>query len=462
MTSKLLSVSLSVSATVAAVALAAASLSSQSRAVRPGVDWPSYRGINGAGVADGSAVPTTWSVPGRQGLKWRTPVEGLGHSSPMIWGNRVCVTTAVSGKADAGLRIGLYGDVASVQDDTAHTWKLVCVDKATGKIAFDRTMHSGVPAIRRHTKATHANATLATDGTAIVAMLGSEGLYAYTMDGDLLWRKDLGVLDAGWYMSAEAQWGFSSSPVIHDGRLIIQADVQKNSFLASFDLKSGKEIWRTSRADVPTFGTPTIHHVGGKPQIIVNGWRHIGAYDFATGQEIWRLRGGGDIPVPVPVVGEGLVFITNAHGPLSPVYAIRETATGDISLEANQTSNQHVAWAAMRDGAYLISPVLYQGLLYVCKSNGVINTFDAKTGERVYQQRLGSGTTGFTSSIIAGDGKVFFTSEEGDVYVVKAGRTFELLATNPLGEVTLATPAISEGVLYFRTDKSLMAIGASR
>jgi outer membrane protein assembly factor BamB len=334
----------------------------------------------------------------------------------------------------------------------------MCADKATGKIAWEQTMHSGVPAIKRHTKATHANATLATDGSAIVAMLGSEGLYAYTMDGDLMWKKDLGVLDAGWYMLPAAQWGFSSSPVIHDGKVVIQADVQKNSFLAVFDLKSGKELWRTARTDVPTFGTPTIHTVAGRTQIIVNGWRHIGAYDFETGKEIWKLTGGGDIPVPVPVIGDGLIFITNAHGPMSPVYAIRETATGDISLDKDQTSNQHVAWASLRDGAYLISPVVYQGVLYVCKSNGVINAFDAKTGERLYQQRLGSGTTGFTASIVAGDGKVFFTSEEGDVHVVKAGRTFELLGTNPLGEVTLATPAISEGVLYFRTDKSLIAV----
>jgi outer membrane protein assembly factor BamB len=447
------------SLTVAACAiLTIVTLSAQSRAPRPGADWPSYRGINGAGIGDGASLPSTWNVPQKQGLQWRTPIAGLGHSSPMIWGNRVCVTTAISGRADAGLRIGLYGDVASVQDETPHTWKLMCADKATGKIAWEQTMHSGVPAIKRHTKATHANATLATDGSAIVAMLGSEGLYAYTMDGDLMWKKDLGVLDAGWYMLPAAQWGFSSSPVIHDGKVVIQADVQKNSFLAVFDLKSGKELWRTARTDVPTFGTPTIHTVAGRTQIIVNGWRHIGAYDFETGKEIWKLTGGGDIPVPVPVIGDGLIFITNAHGPMSPVYAIRETATGDISLDKDQTSNQHVAWASLRDGAYLISPVVYQGVLYVCKSNGVINAFDAKTGERLYQQRLGSGTTGFTASIVAGDGKVFFTSEEGDVHVVKAGRTFELLGTNPLGEVTLATPAISEGVLYFRTDKSLIAV----
>jgi outer membrane protein assembly factor BamB len=209
---------------------------------------------------------------------------------------------------------------------------------------------------------------------------------------------------------------------------------------------------------VPTFSTPAAHQVGDRTQILVNGWKHTGAYDLATGKEIWKLNGGGDIPVPVPVTGHGLVFITNAHGPGAPVYAIRETATGDISLAAGETTNANIAWSVPRDGAYLISPVLYRDLLYVCKNNGVFNVFDAKTGERIYQQRLGTGTTAFTASIIAADGKLYFTTEEGDVYVVRAGRTFELMSQNPLGGVTMATPAVSEGTLYFRTSDKIVAV----
>jgi outer membrane protein assembly factor BamB len=170
------------------------------------------------------------------------------------------------------------------------------------------------------------------------------------------------------------------------------------------------------------------------------------------------LNGGGDIPVPTPIVGHGLVFITNAHGPGAPVYAIRESASGDISLTPGETTNAHIAWSVPRDGAYLISPVLYDGLLYVCKNNGVINTFDARTGERVYQQRLGTGTTPFTASIVAADGKLYFTSEDGDAFVVKAGRSFELLATNALGGIAMATPAVSEGVLYYRLSSRLVAV----
>jgi outer membrane protein assembly factor BamB len=426
---------------------------------RSSANWPSYRGPNGAGVADGHKLPETWDATTRQGVKWTLAVEGLGHSSPMIWGNQLCVTTAISGKADNSLRIGPYGDIASVEDTTSHIWKLICADKNSGKQMFERTLHTGVPTIKRHTKSTHANTTLATDGTYIVAMLGSEGLHVYDMKGTQIWKKDLGVLDSGFYMVPAAQWEFSSSPVLHDGVVVIQADVQKNSFLAAFDVKTGKEIWRTARTDVPTFGTPAIHRVGGQTQIIVNGWRHMGAYDFKTGKEIWKINGGGDIPVPVPVIGDGLIYITNAHGPVFPIYAVRDTATGDISLKAGETTNEGIAWTAAREGAYLITPVLYDGVLYVCKTNGIFSAFDAKTGERLYQQRLGKGVAAFTSSLVAGDGKVYVTSEEGEVYVVKAGRTFELLATNPIGELMLSTPAISEGVMFFRTNKNIIAIG---
>ena len=188
-----------------------------------------------------------------------------------------------------------------------------------------------VPKIKRHTKATHANSTLATDGERLIAFFGSEGLYAYDMKGKQLWKKDLGVLDAGFFMVPDAQWETGSSPILHDGVVILQADVQKDSFLAVFDAKNGKELWRTPRTDVPTWGTPTIHQVNGQTQILVNGFRHAGAYDFKTGKEIWKLSGNGDIPVPTPVVSDGLIYITNAHGPMSPVYAIKDTATGDIT-----------------------------------------------------------------------------------------------------------------------------------
>lgn len=444
---------------LASAAAVVTALAASSAAPAPGVDWPSFRGINGAGIGEGHPTPTTWDAPKNTGLAWKTAIDGLGHSSPIIWGNQLCITTAKSDTGDSSMKLGLYGDIASVTDNTEHTWRLVCLDKRTGAPMFDTVIHKGVPVIKRHTKSTHANSTLATDGTHIVAMLGSEGLFAFDLQGNLKWRKEFGVLDSGFYMVPAAQWGFASSPVIHQGRIILQVDVQKNSFLAALDLATGRELWRTPRADVPTWSTPTIHQVNGRTQIIVNGWRHTGAYDFNTGAEIWKLKSvGGDIPVPVPVVGHGMVYLTSAHGNGAPVFAIKESATGDITLAPNQTSNDHIAWSSARDGAYMMSPVLYDGLLYVSKNNGVFSVFDARTGEKVYQERLGDGTTGFTASLVAADGKIYFSSEDGDVFVVKAGRTFELLAKNPLGDYVMATPAISEGRLYFRTGKHVMAI----
>jgi outer membrane protein assembly factor BamB len=238
--------------------------------------------------------------------------------------------------------------------------------------------------------------------------------------------------------------------------------VQEGSFLAAFDARDGRELWRTPRADVPTWGTPTVHQVNGQTQLIVNGWKHIGAYDFKTGKEIWKLQGGGDIPVPTPVVQDGLIFITNAHGPKAPVYAIRETATGDITLAAGATRNDHVAWSVERDGGYMCTPLVYNGLVYIVKYNGVLSVFDARTGESKYQQRLAGGTSAFTSSPIAADGKVYLASEEGHVFVLKAGPAFEVLAENDMGESVLATPAISEGALLYRTAGHLMSIGAAK
>jgi outer membrane protein assembly factor BamB len=428
-------------------------------APKPGIDWPQFRGIKAEGIAEGPAMPAAWNVAKGEGLAWKTPLPGLGLSSPIVWGDLACLTTSISGMKDAGLKVGLYGDIKPVEDDTEHEWRVICLDKKSGAIKWQQTALKAVPKIKRHTKSTHANSTLATDGERLIALFGSEGLYAYDLSGKLLWKKDLGVLDAGFFMVPDAQWETGSSPVIHEGVVVIQADVQKGSFLAAFDARDGKELWRTARVDVPTWGTPTIHTVKGQTQIIVNGWKHIGAYDFKTGQEIWKLKGLGDIPVPTPVVHEGLIYVTNAHGMMgAPVYAIRETATGDISLAEGETSNAGIAWSYPRDGGYMCTPLVYRGLVYIVKYNGVLNAYDAKTGEKKFMERLADGKSAFTSSPVGSDGKVYLASEEGHVYVLKASPTFELLADNDMGESVLATPAISEGSLLFRTQGHLVAI----
>jgi outer membrane protein assembly factor BamB len=421
-------------------------------------NWPSFRGPAASGVASGPAAPTTWDVPAGKGVKWRVPVPGLAHSSPIVWGNQVCVATAANDKAMADLKVGLYGNIQSADDQSPHRWMVLCYDAQTGKLLWERVAHTGVPKVKRHTNSTHASSTLATNGRYLVAFFGSEGLYAFDMNGRQIWKKDFGVLDSGFFMVPEAQWAFASSPIIHNDRVIIQVDVQKDSFVAALDLATGKELWRTPRADVPTWSTPAVYSSGSSAQVVVNGWKHIGGYDLNTGKEIWRMTGGGDIPVPTPIAAHGLIFITNSHGGKSPVYAVKPTAQGDITLKDAQTSNAHIEWSAERDGAYMQTPLVYGDTLYVCKDNGVLSVFDVKTGQRHFQARLADGRTGFSASPVASNGHIYFTSEEGDVYVIKAGTTFEQVAVNPLGEVAMATPAISEGVMYFRTRSHLIAI----
>jgi outer membrane protein assembly factor BamB len=412
--------------------------------------WPGFRGRGASGIAEGDA-PASWDA---SGIAWKTPIPGLGHSSPVIAGDLVCVTTAVSGKADAGLRVGLYGDIDSVDDATEHQFKVYCLDRKSGAVRFERTAARGVPKVKRHTKSTHASSTMAADGKRLAAFFGSEGLYVYDHAGTLLWSKDLGVLDSGYFEEPAAQWAFGSSPVLEDGKLIVQADVQKGSFLAAFDAATGRELWRTPRADVPTWSTPTVHG----SQVVVNGFRHIGGYDLESGREVWRMAGGGDIPVPTPVASGALIFIANAHGGASPIFAVRETAKGDVSLKSGSTTNGGIAWSQSRDASYIPTPLVYRDLLYVCRDNGVLGVYEATTGRRVYQQRLGEGGA-FTASPVVADGRIYFTSEDGDVYVVAAGTSFKLLATNKLGEVTLATPAIADGTIFFRTRDHLLAVG---
>ena len=233
---------------------------------RPGVDWPQFRGVRASGVADGFGAPIRWNAETGENILWKTPIPGLGHSSPIVWGDLVCVTTADSGQADE-LKVGLYGDIEPVANETAQRWEVRCLDKMTGAESWTTIAHRGLPAIPRHPKSTHASSTLATDGTRLVAMFGSEGLYGYDLaSGREIWTVDLGVLDSGFFSAPTALWGFAASPVIHDDLVVIQADVLNGSFLAAFDVATGGEVWRTVRDDVPTWSTPTVHIVDGRAQ----------------------------------------------------------------------------------------------------------------------------------------------------------------------------------------------------
>lgn len=425
-------------------------------------NWPSFRGERASGVADGQSTPTSWNAEKSLNILWKTPVPGLAHSSPIVWGNRIFVTTAISSDPNTYFRHGLYGAGDSAADTTKHTWKVYALDKQTGKILWEKVAHEGVPRIKRHIKSTHASSTPATDGKHVVAFFGSEGLYCYDFNGKLLWKKDLGVLDLGAFNVPDLQWGTASSPIIYKNLVIVQCDTQKEDFLAAFDLKTGREIWRTSRDELPSWGTPTVYEGKARVEMIVNGTNHICGYDPMTGKELWRLSGNSLITCPTPIIGHDLIFVTSGYRPIKPIYAIRLGATGDISLKDGTSSNEYVAWSKMRGGPYQPTPILYGDYLYTCANQGILTCYDAKTGEQIYEQRIGEKGGAYSASPVAADGKLYLSSEDGEIFVVRAGPKYELLAANPMGEVLMATPAISEGIVFVRGRHHLFAIGEQK
>lgn len=421
-------------------------------------EWPSFRGPRASGVAEGAPTVATWNGATGENVLWKTSIPGLAVSSPIVWGDRVFVSTAVSSDPNAEFRHGLYGDVEPSKDVSKHSWRLLALDRRSGKVLWDKVAHEGVPKTRRHPKSSQASPTPATDGTHVVVSFGSEGLYAYTMDGALLWKRDLGVLDAGWFYDPDYEWGAASSPIIWQDLVIVQCDIQKNSFVAAFDVKTGRQAWRTARDEIPSWSTPTVFEAGGAAELVTQGTNAIRGYDPRTGAELWRLTGNSEVTVPTPIVGPGFVVVTNGYRGVQPIFAIRPGARGDITLAGDATSSGAIVWSAKRGGPYIPTPVIYGDLLYVVLNNGVLSAYDVKTGARHYQERLGKGGA-FSASPVAADGKIYLASEDGDVFVVRAGPKYELIATNPVGEVLMATPAIADGVLYVRGLKHLFAIG---
>jgi len=420
--------------------------------------WPGFRGPFAKGFIANSNPVVNWNIENGENVLWQTKIPGLGHSCPVIWGDRLFITTAISGSGTDELKVGLYGDIDAVEDESEHEFRVYCLNKHSGEIIWDILAYKGVPRTKRHTKASHADCTPATDGKHIVAFFGSQGLYCFDLEGKLIWKKDLGVMNAGPYNAPDFEWGFSSSPIIHKGKVIVQCDFIGEGFLASFDVETGEQEWRTQRDDVSTWGTPTVFEKEGATQIVVNGWKHMGGYDFETGKEIWKMSGGGDAPTPTPVVAHDLIFINNAHGRYAPIYAVKTNATGEITLGETELSNESIMWSVKRGGAYMQTPLIYGDYLYNLRGNGSLSVYKASNGELIYKESLGS-VGGFTASGIAANGNVYFCSERGDVFVVKAGIEFELVARNSMNDILMASPAISENNIYFRAQKSIIAVG---
>lgn len=422
-----------------------------------GQNWPQFRGVGAKGIGDGANPPVTFDGTKPANLAWKTPIPGLGHGSPVVWGDRVIVTTAISSDPKP-FKHGLYGDVEPSDDVAVHTWKTYCLDRKTGKIIWEQTAVKGAPKTKRHPKSSEASSTPVTNGTHIVSLFGSEGMYVYDMDGKLLWKQDLGVLNSGWFYDPDYEWAHGSSPIIYKDSIIVQADIAKGSFIAAYALKDGKRLWMTPRAEIPGWGTPTIVESASRVELVTNGTKAIRGYDPATGKELWTFQGNNsEVTTPTPFEAGGLIYVTNGYPPVQPIYAFKTGLTGDVSLKAGEESNQSMAWGKKRGGPYMPTPVVYGDLLYVCSIQGVLTTYNAKTGERVYQERLTKDGSAHTSSLVAADGRIYMGSEDGDVFVVKAGPKFELLARNAVGEPIMASPAIAKGMLIVRGEHSLFA-----
>jgi outer membrane protein assembly factor BamB len=423
------------------------------------INWGSFRGAQASGNGDGQGVPTSWDVETGENVRWRTPIPGIANSSPVIWGERVFVTTAISGAGDETVRTGLYGDTTPVDDLSPHSFRVYALDKASGEIVWERELYNGPPLTKRHTKSSQANSTPVLDGERVVVVFGAIGRVAcLDHDGNLLWENDLGVLDSGWFFDPSYQWGHGSSPIIYENTVILQADLQRDSFIAAYDLDSGEEIWRTGRDEIPGWGTPTIYRGEPRDELITNA-KTIRSYDPRTGELLWWLTPNSELPVATPVVGNGLIYLSNRYPPIQRIYAVRPGGSGDISLAEGETSNDWIVWSKTRSVSYLPTPILYNDLFYTQGDDGRLITYGAYTGEIVYQARIGGTGGAYVASPVIADGRIYFTSEECNVHVAAAGPEYRDITSNDMDDVCWATPAISDGLLVIRTLRYVYGIG---
>ena len=431
----------------------------RSRAETSKGSWPSFRGPHASGVADGQNLPDEWNAKTGQNILWRTPVPGLAHSSPIVWGNRIFVTSAVSSDPKASFRPGLYGDGDASKDRSHHRWVIYALDKRNGKILWERTAYEGEPLEKRHIKATYANATAVTDGRIVVAWFGSQGVYAYDVNGRFLWKVDVGRVDMGAYDVPTVEWGPASSPIIWKDLVILQCDTQTDSFIMALEANTGEIVWKTDRDEIPSWGTPTVVTTANGEELIANASNFIRGYDPRTGKELWRLGKSSKITAPTPVFADDVLVVASGRGPERPIFVLKAGARGDLTLPEGKTSSDTILWSRTGRGSYMPTPLIYNGILYVLGNNGTFDAYKLKTGEEIYRQRVPLVGSGFSASPVAADGKIYLSNEDGEIIVVTAGENFAHVATNSMGELLMATPAISDGMMYVRSNSSLFAIG---
>jgi outer membrane protein assembly factor BamB len=417
-------------------------------------DWPGWRG-DGQGISSEKNLPLKWSED--EGVKWKTPIPGAGHSSPIVWGKRIFVTTAVVEDPNVEtFRGGVYlGGDRKKPDESEYAYRVICLDADQGKVLWSKAVARQRPKARRHTKNTYASETPVTDGKYVFASFGSMGLYCVDFEGKVVWQRDLGL------MRGRAGWGTSSSPVLFRDTVIVNCDSDDDSYIMAFDKATGNQIWRTERDEGASWGTPFLFEAGGRTTVVTNATRHMRGHDATNGKLLWECAHASKISVPSPVATQGLVFLSSGHNFLSPrpIVAVRPEASGDITPPKGQLQSEGVAWSQRSGGAYVTSPIAIGEYLYVPLDRGYLACYEARTGKVVYErQKLGTRNT-ITASPIADEGKIYLQTEGGECYVVKSGPEFEILAVNKLDEVFCASPAVCADRIVLRGRKHLYCIG---
>lgn len=414
--------------------------------------WPQWRGAGGQGVVSGNDLPTEWSRS--RNVLWSTPIGGRGFSSPIVWGNRLFVTTSIEGPEipDAApvaheLEGSPFVHPDSVAGNRRHTLELLALDTTTGQVVWERTAYEGRVYDARHRVGSYANTTPATDGRYVYVWFGSEGLYAYDFDGRLAWKTSFGGI-------AAFGMGTGTSPVLFENLLILQCDEDngQRSFVVAVDKNTGREVWRTARTIEANWTTPVIAHGPSGPELVTSGNQFIIAYDPRTGRELWRCKGTGGWTIPTPIVGHGIVVASASH-PVKRAVAIRLGGRGDV------TGTRQVAWERDRGTGYTPSSIAYGDYAYLLTDAGLLTCVDIRTGEVKYEGARPPKPGRFSGSPIAFDGKILLTSDDGDTMVIRAGPTYEVLRVNSLDEPIHASPAAAGGRLYFRTDARVYSIG---
>lgn len=422
-------------------------------------NWPSFRGPDARGVVAEQNLPVSWNAKTGESIRWKRQIPGLAHSSPVVWQEYLFVTTAVSSEGDDSFKPGLYGEGTASADHSTHEWKVLALKKRTGELLWERTAFKGPPREKRHIKASYANSTPATNGSYVVAFFGSQGLYAYSMQGDLIWKRDFGHLDIGAYDAPEYEWGTATSPIIYQDKIILQLDTQKRDRLVAINLNSGETVWEVERDELPAWGTPTIYRGVDRTELITNASNFIRGNDPDTGRELWRLGGSSQITAPTPIFDQDLIVVASGRGPEKPIFVIKAGAQGDITLPMGATSSPNIAWSRRGRGPYMPTPIIVDGRLYVLQNQGILDCYDLRSGEEIYRSRIPHGGSGFSGSPVASMGVIYLPSEDGDIFAVQAGPEFKLLSQNPVGENLMATPAISDGMMFIRGHHTLFAVG---